>query len=38
MNGKMQRREFQFNENVNSSDIQLRQYVCDYRRIWEDVN
>lgn len=38
INGKMQRREFQFNENVNSSDIQLRQYVCDYRRIWEDVN
>lgn len=37
MPGKMQRKEFLFDEQLNSGETELRQYVCDYRRIWEDV-
>lgn len=42
--GKFQRRDFRYdklhetgNEEDFSSEL-LKQYVCDYRRIWEDVN
>ena len=38
MHGKMQRKEFLFDEQLDSGETELRQYVCDYRRIWEDAD
>ena len=38
MPGKMSRKEFLFDEKLDSNETELRQYVCDYRRIWEIVD